>query len=204
MYCSKCGKQNPDHINYCQMCGAPLGVTQQVKSKQEFLKDYHSNHPGYYVLCVLSIICDIIGAIVIISKIMSTKVYFGYITSSQERELVTAVIIGVVFWVVGSIFLIGAKGMDKSANDQYEQYMSGIVSRQVHLDSSPILNDSWICPSCGMRNQSSMSSCSQCGAKRVSNGYYDNHKVNEWQCPKCGRINQNYVGTCGCGEEKPK
>ncbi|MGN1434011.1 MAG: zinc-ribbon domain-containing protein [Ruminococcus sp.] len=154
MYCSKCGYNNPENNNYCQNCNASLRDEEKIITKQEYLKEYHSDHPGYYALCIFSIIFDIIGAVIIISKVAGTKIFFGYMSSSAERELITAIIIGIAFWVFGSIFLIAAKSMDKKAGEEYEDYMIALTSKRLHNESSHTFqsynkpDDVWECPNC--------------------------------------------------------
>lgn len=201
MYCSKCGKHNPDNISYCQYCGATIGSEKQVKTKSEYFKEYHSKHPGYYVLCVLSIIFEIIGAIVIIAKIANTRTFYGYMPKSQKEELLAAIFIGVILGIIGSIFLIIAKGMDKTAGEEYERYLKGQISSSQNIAYTPIENGNRFCPKCGVANAPANNYCSNCSTRLNAAA---TSSEGEWKCPSCGRINQNYVGTCGCGEVKPK
>ena len=68
MYCQKCGKQIDEGSVFCQHCGAQIGnsvsdnfsnrnanlnfnvqhterKTERIKSKEEFMDDYHTKHP---------------------------------------------------------------------------------------------------------------------------------------------------------------
>lgn len=194
-----------------------------MKSKKEYFKEYHSNHPGYYVLYILSFICDIIGAAIIIPKCIRfleiSDVFGSRLTSyAIGDELMGTILLGCVFWIVGSIFLIAAKVMDKNAANEYERYLRNSAGEQRY--NIPYASDnSWTCPKCGIRNQDSINFCNSCGTRKINNYSTNNNyqraangapiplisvpTVNEWKCPKCGRINQNYVGTCGCGTRKP-
>lgn len=84
---------------------------------------------------------------------------------------------------------------------------------QFFAEGSNQVNNFWYCPSCGMKNTSSVRNCVNCGSGSIqgrSNTFKDSAKKipeqvvgpDEWRCPKCGRVNKNYVGTCGCGEQK--
>lgn len=79
MYCQKCGKQIDEGSVFCQHCGAQIGnsvsdnfsnrnanlnfnvqhterKTERIKSKEEFMDDYHTKHPERMVYVVLFII----------------------------------------------------------------------------------------------------------------------------------------------------
>ncbi len=203
MYCSRCGRQNPDNINYCQSCGAALRNAGILSSKKEYIRKYHSEHSGYYALIAVSLISDIIGTIIICLKIANTKVFFGHISSRQQEELVISIIIGAVFWAVGSILLAAARSMDRKAGEEYEQMLLNSAQRPA-VDSTPISANSWLCQKCGIRNPKSRTSCVSCGGSSTVAGSDLISSDSEWKCPNCGRTNRNYVGTCGCGEEKPR
>ena len=82
MYCQKCGKQIDEGSVFCQHCGAQIGnsvsdnfsnrnanlnfnvqhterKTERIKSKEEFMDDYHTKHPERMVYVVLFIILEI-------------------------------------------------------------------------------------------------------------------------------------------------
>lgn len=211
MYCPNCGHQNPNNINFCQNCGNNLkSINSQqnndgrLKTKEEYMKEYHQTHPQIFVFYILSIIFDVAGFFVILFEI-TDLVSKRYLTSSDEESFVFNVVIGVLLFTVGAIFLIGAKTCEKKGLKDYENYYVLNYKSSNNRSVSQNING-WDCSKCGMTNPSNTSTCGNCGTSREKAVYRtinNNPSANEWKCPSCGRINQNYVGTCGCGARKP-
>lgn len=171
MYCPKCGTQNQDGVNFCQKCGNALNSTPVAhgstynntpvfRSKSDFLSDYYSKHPSYYILIVFSIIFDIIGSIIIIYRIINTDSFFGYISPYQKEKLITSIVIGIIFWIIGSIFMLGAKSISKSALKEFEITIHTTKSENDRFRK--VENDEWRCPNCGRINQHYVGTCG-CG-----------------------------------------
>ena len=206
MYCQNCGHQNPNNINFCQNCGSNLNAgnfqqnVNRLKTKEEYMKDYRSRHPQITICTIISVIFDVIGFLIIMFNVMDVMPK-RYLSSSDEKELASAIVIAVILEMIGLIFLIVARKEEKQGQREYENYylvnFSNNNARCVSVSAN-----GWTCQKCGMNNTSSASICGNCGSSRPGN-VCRTASANEWKCPSCGRINQNYVGSCGCGARKP-
>ena len=144
-----------------------------MKSKEEYMRDYRSRHPEYWIYLMISIILDIIGAIVIVANaipLIKTR------SSSKKEELFIFIIIGVCCWIVGLIFTKLLQSCDRNGVTEYEKYRTELeVEHRMKYQNTPVSN--------------------------FTNGPTVVY-ANEWRCPKCGKVNQNYVGTCGKKKKK--
>lgn len=220
MYCQKCGKQIDEGSVFCQHCGAQIGnsvsdnfsnrnanlnfnvqhterKTERIKSKEEFMDDYHAKHPERMVYVVLFIILEIAATIVFIMNVSS------YIDHHRDENL-TGMMIAAFLEIIAVIFACAIQKVNASANKAYDMYLNNINSRSNNIDNKECLfpSNQWECPKCGRSNADSVKYCLNCSSPKVIT--FTKPQTGEWQCPKCGKINQNYVGTCGCGEVKPK
>ena len=126
-----------------------------MKSKEEFLKEYRSKHTGMYVAAVLSVIFDIIGTVI-------TLIKYRYIYS--EGQTVFWLVLGMVFWIIGTVLIIYSKSVDRRGLSEYENYLKNQVSvtafgREAAKHNS---SDEWVCKNCGKVNKSYVGSCG-CG-----------------------------------------
>lgn len=207
MYCQNCGHQNPNNTNFCQNCGSRLNAVnvQQnnggiLKTKEEYMKDYRAKHPEILFCTVISLLFDIVGFLVIIFKITSLSSK-SYMSSADKESLTINIVIAVLLFIVGTIFLTVGKTREKKGLQEYENYYLVNYSNN-NVKSVSLSANGWTCQKCGMNNTSSSSICGNCGSSRPGSVRHT-ASDNEWKCPSCGRINQNYVGTCGCGARKP-
>lgn len=92
------------------------------------------------------------------------------------------------------------KETDKKTRNAYN------AQRPYYQNTSPIYNNYWTCPKCGMLISNSTKVCGNCGTVKARNAYNNTQeavlKPGDWVCPKCGKVNSAYVGTCGCGGTK--
>lgn len=211
MYCPNCGHQNPNNINFCQNCGNNLkSINSQqnndgrLKTKEEYMKEYRGKHPEILFCTVISLLFDIVGFLVVIFKITSLSSK-GYMSSADKESLTINIVIAVLLFIVGTIFLTVGKTREKKGLQEYENYYLVNYSNN-NSKGVTVTNNGWSCSKCGMNNPNNTSTCGNCGTSREKTVYRtinNNPSANEWKCPSCGRINQNYVGTCGCGARKP-
>ena len=145
MYCQKCGKQIDDGSAFCQHCGAQIGnsvsdnfsnrnanlnfnvqhterKTERIKSKEEFMDDYHTKHPERMVYVVLFIILEIAATIVFIMNVSS------YIDHHRD-ENITGMMIAAFLEIIAVIFACAIQKVNSSANKAYDMYLNNINSR---------------------------------------------------------------------------
>lgn len=143
-----------------------------MKSKEEFMQQYRSQHPERLMYVVLSILSDIVGAIIIVIngiKLIETK------SSSKQEELIIYIVIGAAFWIVGFIFNQLLRGCDRNGVLEFERYCSQLESEHKtnynssinykHDASVPLYNE-WKCPACGRINQNYVGTCG-CGQQKI-------------------------------------
>lgn len=212
MYCQKCGKQIDDGSAFCQHCGAQIGnsvsdnfsnrnanlnfnvqhterKTERIKSKEEFMDDYHTKHPERMVYVVLFIILEIAATIVFIMNVSS------YIDHHRD-ENITGMMIAAFLEIIAVIFACAIQKVNASANKAFDSYITKESRKKTNVSTK------WLCPKCGNSNPANIRYCSNCSCQKP-NFEPISAQTDVWQCPKCGKINQNYVGTCGCGTRKP-
>lgn len=212
MYCQKCGKQIDDGSAFCQHCGAQIGnsvsdnfsnrnanlnfnvqhterKTERIKSKEEFMDDYHTKHPERMVYVVLFIILEIAATIVFIMNVSS------YIDHHRDENL-TGMMIAAFLEIIAIIFACAIQKVNASANKAFDSYITKESRKKTNVSTK------WLCPKCGNSNPTNIRYCSNCSCQKP-NFEPISAQTDVWQCPKCGKINQNYVGTCGCGTRKP-
>lgn len=212
MYCQKCGKQIDEGSVFCQHCGAQIGnsvsdnfsnrnanlnfnvqhterKTERIKSKEEFMDDYHTKHPERMVYVVLFIILEIAATIVFIMNVSS------YIDHHRDENL-TGMMIAAFLEIIAIIFACAIQKVNASANKAFDSY----ITKESRDKSNA--STKWLCPKCGNSNPANIRYCSNCSCQKP-NFEPISAQTDVWQCPKCGKINQNYVGTCGCGTRKP-
>lgn len=132
-----------------------------MKSKEEFLKEYRSKHTGMYVAAVLSVIFDIIGTVIILANVIPL-IKYRYIYS--EGQTVFWLVLGMVFWIIGTVLIIYSKSVDRRGLSEYENYLKNQASvtafgREAANHNS---SDEWVCKNCGKVNKSYVGSCG-CG-----------------------------------------
>ena len=212
MYCQKCGKQIDEGSVFCQHCGAQIGnsvsdnfsnrnanlnfnvqhterKTERIKSKEEFMDDYHTKHPERTVYVVLFIILEIAATIVFIMNVSS------YIDHHRDENL-TGMMIAAFLEIIAIIFACAIQKVNASANKAFDSYITKESREKTNVSTK------WLCPKCGNSNPANIRYCSNCSCQKP-NFEPISAQTDVWQCPKCGKINQNYVGTCGCGTRKP-
>lgn len=212
MYCQKCGKQIDEGSVFCQHCGAQIGnsvsdnfsnrnanlnfnvqhterKTERIKSKEEFMDDYHTKHPERMVYVVLFIILEIAATIVFIMNVSS------YIDHHRDENL-TGMMIAAFLEIIAIIFACAIQKVNASANKAFNSYITKESREKTNVSTK------WLCPKCGNSNPTNIRYCSNCSCQKP-NFEPISAQTDVWQCPKCGKINQNYVGTCGCGTRKP-
>lgn len=212
MYCQKCGKQIDEGSVFCQHCGAQIGnsvsdnfsnrnanlnfsvqhterKTERIKSKEEFMDDYHTKHPERMVYVVLFIILEIAATIVFIMNVSS------YIDHHRDENL-TGMMIAAFLEIIAIIFACAIQKVNASANKAFDSYITKESRKKTNVSTK------WLCPKCGNSNPANIRYCSNCSCQKP-NFEPISAQTDVWQCPKCGKINQNYVGTCGCGTRKP-
>lgn len=212
MYCQKCGKQIDEGSVFCQHCGAQIGnsvsdnfsnrnanlnfnvqhterKTERIKSKEEFMDDYHTKHPERMVYVVLFIILEIAATIVFIMNVSS------YIDHHRD-ENITGMMIAAFLEIIAVIFACAIQKVNASANKAFDSYITKESRKKTNVSTK------WLCPKCGNSNPANIRYCSNCSCQKP-NFEPISAQTDVWQCPKCGKINQNYVGTCGCGTRKP-
>lgn len=212
MYCQKCGKQIDEGSVFCQHCGAQIGnsvsdnfsnrnanlnfnvqhterKTERIKSKEEFMDDYHTKHPERMVYVVLFIILEIAATIVFIMNVSS------YIDHHRD-ENITGMMIAAFLEIIAVIFACAIQKVNSSANKAFDSYITKESRKKTNVSTK------WLCPKCGNSNPANIRYCSNCSCQKP-NFEPISAQTDVWQCPKCGKINQNYVGTCGCGTRKP-
>ena len=212
MYCQKCGKQIDEGSVFCQHCGAQIGnsvsdnfsnrnanlnfnvqhterKTERIKSKEEFMDDYHTKHPERMVYVVLFIILEIAATIVFIMNVSS------YIDHHRDENL-TGMMIAAFLEIIAIIFAGAIQKVNASANKAFDSYITKESREKTKVSTK------WLCPKCGNSNPANIRYCSNCSCQKP-NFEPISAQTDVWQCPKCGKINQNYVGTCGCGTRKP-
>ena len=212
MYCQKCGKQIDEESVFCQHCGAQIGnsvsdnfsnrnanlnfnvqhterKTERIKSKEEFMDDYHTKHPERMVYVVLFIILEIAATIVFIMNVSS------YIDHHRDENL-TGMMIAAFLEIIAIIFACAIQKVNASANKAFDSYITKESRKKTNVSTK------WLCPKCGNSNPANIRYCSNCSCQKP-NFEPISAQTDVWQCPKCGKINQNYVGTCGCGTRKP-
>ena len=145
MYCQKCGKQIDEGSVFCQHCGAQIGnsvsdnfsnrnanlnfnvqhterKTERIKSKEEFMDDYH------------------------IVFIMNVSSYIDH----HRDENITGMMIAAFLEIIAVIFACAIQKVNSSANKAYDMYLNNINSRSNNIDNKECLfpSNQWECPKC--------------------------------------------------------
>lgn len=132
-----------------------------MKSKEEFLKEYRSKHKGMYVAAVLSVIFDIIGTVIILANVIPL-IKYRYIYN--ESQTVFLLVLGMMFWIIGSVLIIYSRSIDRRGLSEYENYLKSQASVTA-LGGEPTKqnsSDEWVCKNCGKVNKNYVGSCG-CG-----------------------------------------
>ncbi|MGN1111634.1 MAG: zinc-ribbon domain-containing protein [Acutalibacteraceae bacterium] len=173
MFCPKCGKELEQGSNFCRNCGCNVNQVRNnfsdnasaqynipKKSKAEFLQEYRSAHSEVWAYLALSIIFDIIGAIIIIMNAMKIE---KYMSSSLQAEVAIWITVGLVLWVLGTVFIARFRACDNDAAKEYERYLYAESRSLDKVDANRVPEkNEWLCPKCGKINVNYVGTCG-CG-----------------------------------------
>lgn len=126
MFCPKCGRENKEDANFCEMCGEALNnnmsqsPNQQPVSQTAYQSNYnvdYSQKPinNYMALSILTTIfcCIPFGIVAIVysskaSKLLGFGDIQGAIEASKKAKMwgIIALVCGVIFWLIHLIFVI--------------------------------------------------------------------------------------------------
>lgn len=126
MFCPKCGKENKEDANFCELCGEslisnmPQPSNQQTSLKTDYQANYNVDYSqklvnNYMVLSILTTIfcCIPFGIVAIVysskvSRLQGIGDIQGAIEASKNARMwgIIALVCGAVFWIFHLIFVI--------------------------------------------------------------------------------------------------
>ena len=134
----------------------------EPKDKSSFLKEYRSKHPEIWSYVIFEIIFDIIGTILFFWNVTELIDYYHY--ESDEPRIIFLIFIGILFWIIGLVFLCLIRKVESNGVKEYENYLLSLTNTQknsVQNSNSTV----WICPKCGTEHSRYVGTCG-CGEER--------------------------------------
>lgn len=176
MFCPNCGNEVIDGV--CKQCGCSLNFTlnksnkdstqvENIKSETEYLSEYHSRHKERIGALIVSILLNVIGTVLIIINIVElsnsnyiVRLFKSYYYSQGHLEDFTCVFIGVLCYILGSIFILAVVEIEINGKKEYKNYL--LESQKTKNNERKINFDEWQCPACGIVNKNFVGTCG-CG-----------------------------------------
>lgn len=155
MYCPNCGNKMTNRI--CEKCGCSINYsyqnsnndslqTERQRNEREYISENRSNSNAWVAPLVFSIIFDVVGVILIftnIAKVSERRLYYSLV--GYEAGDFAGAFIGFAFFIVGSIFMIVSKSMNKNSSAQKNikerPYISEIDREYINLVYNSV--DKW-------------------------------------------------------------